>query len=95
MIFDRIFGYSALLDRLTDKNNEIERLITENRELRDRLFIRNALPVSGQDVLPGEPGNPVSGWIPKRERLKKFLNQTPLVATLSDEEMKSLREMSQ
>jgi hypothetical protein len=90
----RIFGWA---DRLADKQTEIDRLLVENRELRDRLFIKHSLPLSGQDLTKLPNIESITGWKPKRERMKDFLNsQIPLIApALNDEDLKSLRELSQ
>mgnify|MGYP001586759505 FL=1 len=95
MIFNRIFGYPILEQRLEDKDKEISRLIEENKELRDRLFIKFGLPVLGQEVITSKAA-PMDGWKSKKDRLKDFINsKQPLIATLSDEEIKSLSLASQ
>lgn len=93
---DRVFGRDILRERISDKELEIQRLVVENRELRDRLFIKNALPISGQS-LTSSPGEAIPTWKSKATRLRDFLNlQTPLTApALTDEEISELRERSQ
>lgn len=95
---NKLFSYDELKERLTDKDAEIARLSAENAELRDRLFIKHSLPVSGAAVTTAK-GTAAAGYAPKRTRLKDYINQlNPLVAppmSLSEEEMKVLRDASQ
>lgn len=94
-MLSRIFGYPILLERLTDKEREIDRLIVENRELRDRLFIKHNLPVSALDLSqPHSKGEPLTGYTTKRQRLKALIEdrEPPL---LSKEDLQSLREAAQ
>ena len=96
MIFDRIFGYKALEERLEDKNREIARLIVDNNDLRDRLFIKHSLPVSGAEVTTTK-AEASKGWAPKSVRLNDYIkSQQPLTApALTDEELQMLRDASQ
>lgn len=96
MILDRIFGYGALEDRLQDKDREIARLLIDIADLRDRLFIKYSLPVSGAAVTANKAES-VQGWMPKQARLQELMNQRqPLTApALSDEELQMLRDASQ
>lgn len=94
LFFIRLLGYDVLEARLKDKDSEIERLVTENRELRDRLFIKHNLPVSALDLIQCAKGESLPGYATKRQRLKEFINRTepPL---LSKEDLKALREAAQ
>jgi len=95
MFLERLFSHKVLEARLQDKDREIARLITDNQDLRDRLFIKHSLPVSGAPVTTS-PGEVKVGWGSKRTRIRDYINeQHPLAATLSDEEMLALREASQ
>ncbi len=92
----RIFAYSELQARLEDKNREIARLTEDIKELRDRLFIKYSLPVSGAEVTT-PAGESVQGWAPKRTRLKEYINKhsAPLTVSLTDEERLALRNAAQ
>lgn len=96
MFLDRIFSYKALEARLADKDQEIKRLVEDVKELRDRLFIKHSLPVSGAEVTTAKVDS-IQGWAPKRARLKQYIDeQQPLAAPpLSAEELQMLREASQ
>lgn len=77
------------------KDREIERLIIENKELRDRLFVKNSLPVSGQELV-SEKGESHKTYKTKRERLKEFIHGPQLIApSLSPEELEHLNNVAQ
>lgn len=96
-MLNRIFGYKALEARLEDKDKEILRLIEENRDLRDRLFLKYSLPVSGINLQASNTGNSVQGWRTPKQRLKDYLNEQdpPLVTTLTDAELRHLESSIQ
>ena len=85
--------------RLADKELEISRLVQENKELMDRLFLKNDLPIAGQSLIPEKLTKPAvahDGWLSPKRRLTSYIDsQTPLVAELSEEEMAHLRESVQ
>ncbi len=92
----RIFSYNELQGRLADRDREINRLIEDNKDLKDRLFIKNGLPVSGAEVTT-DKAESSPGWAPKKVRLAEYINaQQPLTApALNEEELRMLREASQ
>ncbi len=96
MILDRIFGYKALEARLADKDREIARLIIDINDLRDRLFIKHSLPVSGAAVT-SEKGESITGYTTKKARLHDYMKaQNPIVApNLTEAELQMLRDSSQ
>ena len=96
MLLDKIFGWKQLEARLADKDAEIGRLLEENKELRDRLFLKHQLPVSGADVTTPK-AELIEGWLPKKARIKKVIeSNTPLTApALNESELAALREASQ
>jgi len=90
----KMFSYSIMELRLSDKDKEIDRLVQENMELRDRLYVKHGLPRAQQAsaVVETEPADPITGWIPPKKRLANYIDSlTPLTAKLSDDEMKFLR----
>lgn len=95
----KLFSYDLIIksyeDRLKDKEKEISRLVEEAKDLRDRLFLKNSLPIVGQELTTSK-GNSVEGWVSPKKRVSNLINsQIPSTPLLSESEKEHLRAVAQ
>jgi hypothetical protein len=92
--FLSLFGATLIIEKL---EAEIERLTDDNKDLRDRLFVKHHLPVVGTDLQANTAGESVQGYLTPRQRLTALIasKEPPIAAQLSDSEMEYLRKVAQ
>ncbi len=91
--FTRLFAYAILerelTNRIADRDVVINELKAENLELRNRLFVRFGLPVSGQDLNIGKLAM-IPAYRTGRQRVRDSV--TPPIVTLSAEDEKAIEQ---
>lgn len=75
-----------LLQRLADRDAQIVSLKVEIQELRDRLFQRHGLPVSGEQ---SQPHVAIPAYLTGRQRLRAMVTP-PVVGELSEDEKQQI-----
>jgi hypothetical protein len=92
--FLSLFGATLIIEKL---EAEIKRLVEDNQDLRDRLFVKHQLPVTGTDLHSTMTGEPVQGYLTPKQRLAALIASTepPIAAKLSESEMEYLRKVAQ